>query len=146
MSRRWSVRLWAGWLLCSLAGTVLIALPDPDNRLFSISEGHGPGPTDLVGALLLIAGWAALDVLIWLGRRRFLSVGNARVALLGMAAVAGAVLVAWSVEQDVGNWWLLGVGLLAGAQLVAAHAATDWDRHRRRPLKPAEVDPLSLNR
>ncbi len=116
--------LWAAWLLLSLAGTVLIALPDPDRRVFSISETHGPGITDLVGALTLIAGWVVLDVLIWRGRRRLQTLGRPRLLLLGFAALVGGVMVAWSVERDAGMWWLLGVALLAGAQLLAAFVAT----------------------
>ena len=124
MIRLPSSRAWLAWLFCSLAGTVLIALPDPDRRLFSISEGHGPGVTDLVGALVVTTGWAVLDVQIWLHRRRLLVLPRRGLRLLVLAALVGAVVVAWSVERDAGMWWLLGVALLAGAQLVAAIVAT----------------------
>ncbi|HEX8771346.1 MAG TPA: hypothetical protein VF711_11320 [Acidimicrobiales bacterium] len=126
-------RPWLTWLLCSLGGIFLIALPDQDRRLFSISEGHGPGVMDLAGALVLSAGWVVLDVQIWRGRRRILSMGRARLLVLGLAALVGAVVLAWSVERDAGVWWLLGVALLAGVQLdVAAGAAT----HRVEPPRP----------
>jgi hypothetical protein len=124
MTRTPSSRAWVTWLFCSLAGTVLIALPDPDRRLFSISEGHGPGVTDLVGALVLTTGWAVLDVQIWLRRRRLLALPRRGLLLLVVAALGGGVVVAWSVERDAGMWWLPGVALLAGAQLVAAIVAT----------------------
>jgi hypothetical protein len=88
---------------------------------------------DLAGALVLSAGWVVLDVQIWRGRRRILSMGRARLLVLGLAALVGAVVLAWSVERDAGVWWLLGVALLAGVQLdVAAGAAT----HRVEPPRP----------
>ena len=128
-------RPWLTWLLCSLAGVVLIALPDQDRRLFSISEGHGPGVMDLVGAVVLTAGWVVLDVQIWRGRRRILSMGRARLLVLGLAGLGGAVVLGWSVERDAGVWWLLGVGVLAGVQLVvAAGATTHRDKPRRRDV------------
>ncbi len=113
-------RPWLTWLLCSLAGVVLIALPDPDRRLFSISEGHGLGLVDLVGALLLTAGWAVLDVQIWRRRRRLLVMGRRRLLVLGVAALGGAVVLGWSVKRDAGAWWLLGVAVLAAVQLILA--------------------------
>lgn len=131
MIRTSSTRLWAGWLFLSLAGTVLIALPDPDRRLFSISESHGPGVMDLVGALVLATGWAILDVHIWRGRHRLLALRRPLLLLLVVAALGGALLVGWSVERDAGLWWLLGVALLAGVQLAAAILATARSGRRR---------------
>ena len=119
----WS-RPWVVWLACSVAGTVLIALPDPDRRLFSISESHGPGLTDFLGAVLLVAGWVVLDVQVWLGRRRLLTMGWPRLLLLAVAALAGAAVIVWSVEGDAGMWWLMGALVLAGVQVVAAARAT----------------------
>ena len=117
------IRPWLVWLLCSVVGTILVALPDPDRRVFSISDGHGPGVVDLAGALILSAGWAILDVQIWRGRRRLRSAHRRHLLLLGFAAVAGACLAVWSIERDEGMWWLFGVVLLAGAQLAAAFIA-----------------------
>jgi hypothetical protein len=93
-------RAWVAWLFLSLAGTVLIAMPDPDRRLFSISEGHGPGATDLVGALVLTIGWVALDVQIWLGRRHLPARGRPLLVMVVGAALVVALVVAWSVERD----------------------------------------------
>jgi hypothetical protein len=131
MIRTSSTRFWGAWLFLSLAGTVLIALPDPDRRLFSISESHGPGVMDLVGALVLATGWAILDVRIWRGRHRLLALRRPLLLLLVVAALGGALLVGWSVERDAGLWWLLGVALLAGAQLAAAILATARSGRRR---------------
>lgn len=62
---------------------------------------------------------------IWIGRRRLLALGRPRLLLLAVAALGGAVVVAWSVGRDAGMWWLCGAGLVAGAQLVAAIVATE---------------------
>ena len=131
MIRTRTSRVWGTWLFLSMAGTVLIALPDSDRRLFSISESHGPGLADLVGALLLITGWAVLDVHIWHGRHRLLASRRPRPTLLVVASLGGGVLIAWSVGRDAGMWWLLGVALLAGAQLAAAILATARGGRRR---------------
>lgn len=121
MTRMRSRSTWV-WLLCSLTGTLLIAMPDPDRRLFSISETHGPGVADLIGAVVLTTGWLVLDRQIWLGRRRLLAMRRRRLLALVLIALAGAVIVAFSVRRDAGMWWLLGAALLAGAQVIAAAA------------------------
>ncbi len=137
-------RAWAAWLFCSLVGTVLIVLPDSNRRVFSISEGHGPGITDLVGALVLTTGWAVLDVQTWLGRRRLLALRRPRLLLLVVAGVGGAVVVAWSVGRDAGMWWLPGAALSAAAQLVAAVLATDVEGGGPRgPLTKITAPPWS---
>lgn len=121
---------WRAWLACSLAGVVLIALPDSDRRVFSISEAHGAALTDLVGAVVLVAGWAILDVQVWRGRRRLGAVGRSGLVLLSGAVLAGGVLVGWSVAGDAGWWWLAGAAVLAAVQLVAAALAAPRDRAR----------------
>jgi hypothetical protein len=114
------IKPWLAWLLCSVIGTILVVLPDPDRRIFSISDGHGPGAVDIAGALILSAGWAILDVQIWRRRRRLRSAHRRHLLLLASAAMTGLCLTVWSIEEDEGTWWLLGAVLLAGAQVVAA--------------------------
>jgi hypothetical protein len=46
----------------STTGLGTILMPDTGPRLFSLSEGHGPTLVDVIGVVLLVAGWAALDV------------------------------------------------------------------------------------
>lgn len=120
-----SSRAWWAWLLCSLTGTALMALPDPDRRLFSISETHGPGVLDMIGALVLTAGWTVIYAQIWRGRRRLLAVRRSRLLALVLVALIGAFIVAFSVRRDAGMWWLPGALVLAAAQVVAAVIASD---------------------
>ena len=111
------------WAILTTVGTVLIALPDAGNRVFSISPGHGPAPMDLAGAVLLTAAWLILDLWTWRRRGALRSLNRRALWLLLFLAAAGVALIAWSVSQDEGMWWLLGAGMVGAAQLGAAVAA-----------------------
>ncbi|HEX2178519.1 MAG TPA: hypothetical protein VHL54_03225 [Actinomycetota bacterium] len=114
---------WLGGL--NLAGIALIAVPDADNRLFSFSETHGPAPSDLAGSLLLVLGWAILDTWTWKHRRSFSSHGlRRRLSYLLVPALAGIAIVAWSIGNDEGWWWLLGAAVTGGVQVAAAVMVT----------------------
>ncbi|HEX2054088.1 MAG TPA: hypothetical protein VHJ78_10240 [Actinomycetota bacterium] len=115
---------WAPWAALNVVGFVLIALPDPDQRVLSFSRTHGPGPADLAGSILLTSAWVLLDVFTWRHRQALAGLGARRLVLFFlMPALAGIGLVAWSVSQDAGMWWLAGAGILALLQLTAARAA-----------------------
>ncbi len=115
------------WAILSALGLVVIVLPDTGRRLFSLSQGHGPSLVDGMGVLLLLAGWAVLDVATWRRRRRC---SPRREVLLPTAAagVAAVALVLWSVLGDHGAWWVVGAVLLAAIQLTAATKATLTER------------------
>jgi hypothetical protein len=98
-------------------------LPDTGPRLFSLSEAHGPSLIDSVGVLLLLAGWAVLDIAAW-RRRRGLSLRREVLLLMATAGIAAVALVLWSVLGDRGAWWIVGAVLLAAIQLTAATRAT----------------------
>jgi hypothetical protein len=40
-----------------------------------------------------------------------------------VTAVAGAVIVVWSVATDTGSWWVLGAGVLVAVEVAAAVSA-----------------------
>lgn len=128
---------WLPWALLNLAGIILIALPDSDQRVFSISRTHGPAPADLAGAALLTAGWVLLNVYTWKRRRALGSVPTGWKVVLLVCVLAGAGLIVWSVSQDQGDWWLLGALLVASVQVAAAVLAG-----RDQPGLRAENDPV----
>lgn len=109
------------WLVCSVLGAVVIALPDSDQRVFSVSAAHGPSVVDLVGVLVMLAGWTLFLRALWVARRE---AGRVRVSAgIPFVAGVGLGLVVASVT-DYQNWWLLGAFFLAAAQLAFACSVT----------------------
>ena len=117
-------RVLALTLLLIVVGTAVVALPDDDRRLFSISRDHGPSPLDAAGTALVLAGWTLAVHRIWQRRRevqrRLHPVG---VAAASAAVLAGLVLVFWSVLGNHGAWWVVGIVLAVMPQFVALIAA-----------------------
>jgi hypothetical protein len=116
-------RSWLSWAVLSTLGIVTILLPDTDRRLFSLSEGHGPSVVDAIGVVLLLAGWAVLDIATW-RRRHALDHRREVIVAMGAVGVAAAALLLWSVLGDRGAWWVLGATVLAAIQVLAAMKAT----------------------
>ena len=111
------------WTTLSVLGMTIIVLPDAGARVFSLSARHGPSTTDAIGVLLLVAGWAQLDIAAFRRRPAHSLPRGALVAAIVVGALALA-LIAWSVLGDHGAWWIIGALLLAAIQLVAAANAT----------------------
>jgi hypothetical protein len=87
-----------GLLLIAL-GSVIVGLPDANDRPFSFSDEHGPAPLDAAGVVVLLAGYLLLAALVWRSRRRLprgIVVADSAVFLPG-----GALLVL-AVAYDVG--------------------------------------------
>lgn len=112
-------RSWALWATLSVAGLSIILIPDTGPRLFSLSEEHGPSLTDGIGVLLLVIGWATLDMATWRRRRR-LAPKRGVLAFAAIAAFGAAGLIVWSVLGDHGAWWIAGACVLASIQLISA--------------------------
>lgn len=107
------------WSALVVTGLVIIALPDDDARLFTISRLHGPSAVDAIGILFILAAWLVVVAVIWRGRAR-LPRGPAW-RILGLSSfVVGTAVTAWSVLGDHGSWWVLGAALLAALQVTAA--------------------------
>lgn len=102
-----------------LVGVVIVALPDSGDRLFSLSEEHGPSALDAVGIVLLLAGWLLLAREVWRRRPEL----SRRAVLVGLAgSAAGAVVLAAGLAGS-GPLWILGVALLAAPQAALVVAA-----------------------
>ena len=119
---RFSVLVWA---VLSAIGAAVVALPDGDNRLFSLSRAHGPSPVDALGALVLIAGWLVFAAALWRRRARLAHRAGtpfpgATVFVLGL----GAGLLVASAAGDFAYWWVVGATLLVAGQLLAAYLAS----------------------
>lgn len=124
----WSLRRGLlSWVVLSAVGVLVLAVPDDGPRLVSLSEVHGPSALDAVGILILLTGWAAFLAPLLAARHRI-----DHAAAFALVVFAGSVLVLWSVATDTGVWWVLGVGMLVAAQLVAAFLAIRDDTVRAR--------------
>ena len=116
---QWGVsRGLIAWMSLSLVGVLIVLAPDEGGRVFSFSEGHGPSAQDLVGFGGILIGWLAFLIPLF-GSRSDIR----RPGWLMFVALAGAGLLVWSVATDAGSWWMLGVVLLVGVQVVAAVSA-----------------------
>ena len=112
------------WLVGSVVGVVVVALPDSDDRLFSFSRTHGPSPVDVLGMLVLIAVWLPVAHVLWLRRRAFHGRSAGLVAVL---AVAGTLGLATTVGFDLGPVYLAAVALLVGAHMLALRVVAHPD-------------------
>lgn len=118
IKRRVAVRIGI-WVAGSAMGAAIVALPDADKRVVSLSETHGPSALDAVGIAVLLAAWLPVAALLWRSRAALRSTGGAVAALL---AVLGAVVLALTIAWDTGAEWLVGAALLVAAQAVALGA------------------------
>lgn len=110
----------ATWLLGAAVGVVVIALPDDDTRILPLSRAHGPSVVNGLGVAILIGAWAPILALLWSSRSALRGAPGVGAATL---AVAGGVLLAVTIRRDTGAEWLVAVGLLVAAQLVAISLA-----------------------
>ena len=107
---RWVV---AGLLLMALGG-VIIVLPDANDRLFSLSEEHGPAPIDALGFVVLLVGYLLLVGIVWRRRRRL-----SRVIVAPALAVvlAGTALLVPAVVYDLGALWAVAAAVMVLPQV-----------------------------
>jgi drug/metabolite transporter (DMT)-like permease len=116
--RRRTLWRWAGLVLL-VVGVVLVALPDTNDRIFSLSPQHGPAAVDLLGAVLLCAGWALLLATTagpWRRVRAVFATGAG--AAIAAVAGLGVGLVVASVLHQFEQWWLVGAVAASVAQLA----------------------------
>jgi hypothetical protein len=120
--RRRSARLrLAFWLLGSVVGASIIAVPDSDERVFSFSQSHGPSRVDVVGMVILGIVWLPVVALLWSHRA---SLRGRWARLAAGLLVTGAVLLVITIGLDLGWVWLVPVALLVVAQVLAVAVST----------------------
>ncbi len=119
-----SNRTWGIWLAATLTGIAVIALPDDDHRLFSISDTHGPSAVDAVGVAILLGGWLLLTVATVVRWQILMSVNPVWLWLGVIAYVLGLVILVPTVLLDLGAWWIAGAALMALVQIAAALAVS----------------------
>ena len=113
----WSIqKRLAVWAIGSAVGAAILALPDANDRVFSLSETHGPSPVDLVGLVIVVAAWVPIAGVIWV-RRKSLTGPGAWTAFV-LTAVGVAMLVV-TIGFDLGPIYLAAVGLMLTAQFLA---------------------------
>ena len=111
------------WSVGSAVGMLMLALPDDDDRVFSISEAHGPSLVDLFGMAVLIGAWLPIVALLWSQRG---TLPRRERALAAGAAVLGAVVLVVTIALDLGAAWVVGVALLLTAQVTVIRSS--WAR------------------
>jgi drug/metabolite transporter (DMT)-like permease len=109
-----------------VGGSIIVALPDRGQRLFSLSGRHGPSLVDAIGIALLLAGWLVVVAAVVRRRERvFRRAGVWGLAVGVTVAASGLAVIVWSVAGDHGTWWAVGIVLALlpqiGAIALAAH-------------------------
>src|SRR6187399_2318398 len=100
-------------LLLFIIGLVIVILPDNNERVFSLSEDHGPSLQDITGLTLLLCPYIYTIILAWRKRQHLKPYQNTTAFKLGsILFVLGLALVIVSVLNDVGSWWLLGAAIM----------------------------------
>ena len=96
-------------LILVTAGIVIVALPDNGERLFSISEDHGPSMQDATGLILVFIGYAWFLVQTWKRRKKLFQYKNRLLFwVIPGLLVADVVLIIVSIINDYGYWWACG--------------------------------------
>jgi hypothetical protein len=106
----------AWWLFGSLAGALVVAVPDEGPRIFSLSAAHGPSAVDLLGVAILLAAWLPIVHLLWIAQT---SIGRRWAVVAALLAAIGLLALVVAVAKGRGSEWMWGAALLTLAQLVA---------------------------
>jgi hypothetical protein len=109
----------AVWVGASALGIALVVLLPEDwlggGRLFSLGAEHGPAPSDAVGLVLVLAGWAVWLRALWRRRARMPRRPALLVALASLLATVGC-LAAFAAGHELS-------GLVSGLAAVAGQLA-----------------------
>ena len=102
-----------------LVGFVIVALPDSDKRLFSISKGHGPSLLDSVGLILILVFYLWLIRDVWKNRSRLKEYYKSVLfKISSFLCIPGMVLILVSLlNDDYSGWWIYGTIILVLIQI-----------------------------
>ena len=126
--------LWrsAGWMLGSAVGAAVVALPDSDQRVLSLSSTHGPSPVDMLGVVLLVGSWLPVAFAmpsLWQAAHGAAARLAAAFAMLG----TGGLVI--TLGADMGRVWVIAAGALVIAHVIVI--ADTW-RVARQPVMPGK--------
>ena len=106
-------------LLIILTGFVIVALPDSEIRLFSISKEHGPSRQDAIGLILILFSYIWLVIEAWKQKEKVLKYQDSGVFKIGLFLFgAGHGLIIASVINDYKYWWVYGIIILVVLQIA----------------------------
>lgn len=111
-------------LLIMLVGFIIVALPDSDVRLFSISKEHGPSLQDAIRLLLILVAYVLLLIKVWRQKekvRRYQHTGIFQIGLFVLGLGHGLIIA--SLLNDYTCWWVYGVILIAAIQVIVFYLA-----------------------
>jgi hypothetical protein len=104
-------------LFLMIIGFVIVALPDADERLFSMSQAHGPSGMDAAGLIILLIGYAGIINEAWKNRARIIRYQQSTYFKAGLFLLgAGLGLIIASVMNDYKYWWVFGIAILVFIQ------------------------------
>lgn len=100
-----------------IIGFVIVALPDANERLFSISQDHGPSGPDVAGLIILLIGYAGIVNEAWKNRAKIIRYKQSMYFQAGLFLLgAGFGLIIASVMNDYRYWWVFGIAILVTIQ------------------------------
>jgi hypothetical protein len=113
------------WLcvLMFIAGVVIVALPDNNERVFSFNESHGPALLDVAGLVFVMASWSFMMIYALVKWRNvFQLIGRPMAAATLAIGATGLMVTAVALAGDSGNWWIGALIAFAGqlAWIIAA--------------------------
>lgn len=101
-----------------LIGFIIVALPDSDERVFSISEDHGPSLRDVIGLILIISAYVWLGIEVRLRKEKLEQYKSTKFYRTSQfLSGVGLGLIIASVVSDFDKWWIIGVILMASLQI-----------------------------
>jgi uncharacterized membrane protein YkgB len=126
------------WIVGSVVGAVVVALPDSDQRVLSFSRTHGPAPLDLLGVAILVGCWLPIAFVMPALWRAMV---GAPARFVAAVAVLGAAALVITIGVDMGRVWLVAAGALVVAQImVLADAWRIAGQHSTRVLRSNAPD------